>query len=345
MRIAIVNDMQMAVEILRRIVLSAPGHEIAWIAMDGEEAVQRCREDLPDLILMDLIMPVMDGVEATRRIMKETPCAILLVTAAVDRNISQVFDAMGFGALDAVNTPVLGTSGEALGLQALLTKISTIAKLIGKQPASSRVTQKIQWKALSANPPLLAIGASTGGPSAIAKILSALPEKFPVALVIVQHVDQQFTAGLVSWLKDQTALSVALAKEGDRPEVGKALIASTNDHLILTPSFSLSYTPHPEDFPYRPSVDVFFKSVAANCPEKYAAVLLTGMGRDGAEGMMELRRIGWHTIAQDKETSVVYGMPKAAAEMGAATEILPLERIAPSVINLYQKAGIGIVKT
>ena len=334
MRIAIVNDLVMAVEALRRMVLSVPGYEVAWVARDGAEAVEQCAKDTPDLILMDLIMPVMDGVEATRRIVKESPCAILVVTATVTGNSSKVFDAMGHGALDAVNTPVLGTRGEIEGGDALLAKIVTIGRLIGKTGgARPRGSDRKLVAPSDRLPPLVAIGASTGGPKALADVLSRLPHAFEAAVVIVQHVDVQFAPGMAAWLNDQTPLRVRMAFEGAHPEAGTAWLAGTNDHLILTSGLTLSYTSEPRDFPYRPSVDVFYRSLVTHWPRRDVAALLTGMGRDGAEGLKALRRAGWHTIAQDEATSVVYGMPKAAAEMGAAVQVLPIERVAPAIVH------------
>ena len=170
---------------------------------------------------------------------------------------------------------------------------------------------------------------------ALATVLSHLPENFSAAIVVIQHVDVQFSAGLASWLNDQTSLTVKLTFEGCRPEKGTVWIAGTNNHLILTPELKLSYTPEPRSCPYQPSVDVFFNSVSLYWPGKDIGVLLTGMGHDGAEALKALRDAGWHTIAQDEATSVVYGMPKAAAKLGAVTEILPVDRIGPALVEFF----------
>lgn len=334
MRIAIVNDVKMAVETLRRIVSTVPTYEIAWIAWDGAEAVAKCAADPPDLILMDLLMPVMNGAQATHQIMQRSPCAILIVTASVEKNTTQVFEAMGYGALDVVSTPVLGLNGDPTAGHDLLTKIATIAKLIGKSAAKSQ-SNGAKSSSISSlgRPPLVVIGSSTGGPKALATILAHLPATFRAAIVIVQHVDAQFTPGMVDWLNQQTPLSVQLAAQGDRLVAGQVLVAGTNDHLYMRSTLSLGYTPDPSDYPYRPSVDVFFKSVAQQWKERGTAVLLTGMGRDGAEGLQALRQKGWHTIAQNQATCVVYGMPKAAVELGAAIDILPLDAIAPALLG------------
>jgi chemotaxis response regulator CheB len=331
MRIGIVNDVSLAVEALRRVVVSHPGHEVAWVAFDGAEAAARCLADTPDVVLMDLIMPTVNGVEATRRIMRDSPCAILVVTASVEENFSLVFDAMGQGALDAVNTPVLDPRGLRGGGE-LLAKLATIGRLLHR-PARARPVEHTPAPRASTSSPLIAIGASTGGPLALVTVLRALPRDLAAATVIIQHVDVQFAAGLGDWLEEETGKHVALASDG--AEAGKPgiLLAGTNDHLVLRPDGTLAYVAEPIDYPYRPSVDVFFASLVAHWSGPAIGVLLTGMGRDGAEGLLAMRRAGWPTIAQDRETSVVYGMPKAAADIGAAAEVLPLDAVAPAIVR------------
>lgn len=341
MRIAIVNDLPLAVEALRRVVGSVSGYEVAWVATDGEAAVRACVADVPDLILMDLIMPRMDGVEATRLIMQRAPCAILVVTATVGGHATKVFEAMGAGALDAVDTPVLGLSGETAGAAPLLAKIAMLGRLTGRAksraldvPAQGTVDRGEAPGAL----PLVAIGASTGGPAALMRILSRLPQGVPAALAIVQHVDAHFAPGLAAWLSRETGHDVRIARAGDRPAQGMVAMASTNDHLVLTRDTGFAYTAHPADYAYRPSVDVFFHSLIHAWTGPIVAVLLTGMGSDGAQGLLTLRRAGWHTIAQDQATSVVYGMPKAAAALRAAVDILPLDHIAPAIVSAVRSA-------
>jgi two-component system response regulator WspF len=331
MRIGIVNDLPMAVEVLRRTLAAQPEHQIAWVAHDGAAAVERCAADPPDLVLMDLIMPGMDGVEATRLIMSTRPCAILVVTASVGANSSRVFEAMGHGALDAVDTPVLGFGGAAGEPVPLLSKIDTIARLIGKRDPLARGRSSAKFPAVVPAAPenrLVAIGASAGGPSALATVLSGLSADFPACVVIIQHVDAQFAAGMAEWLSRYSALPVHLAKEGGRPTAGTVLLAGTCDHLKLVSGERLEYTPDPREYVYRPSVDVFFHSVCQLWKGEAVGVLLSGMGQDGALGLKAMRERGHHTIAQDQETSAVYGMPKAAAALDAAVDVLPVDRIA-----------------
>jgi two-component system response regulator WspF len=328
MRIAIVNDMRAAAEALRRVVESLPGHTLAWMAADGVEAVAMARRDRPDLILMDLLMPHLDGAEATRQIMATTPCAILVVTATVSGNISLVYDAMGHGALDAVDTPALGPAGEVTGAGPLVEKIGMIAKLVGLPAPGPRAARP---QATATPPRLLAVGASTGGPKALCDLLLPLPHDWNVAVVIVQHVDVAFAPGLATWLTDRTGRLVRVAAEGCQPRAGDVLLAGTNDHLVMAAGGGLAYRAEPRDVFFRPSVDVFFDSVAAHAGKPGVAVVLTGMGRDGARGLAALRQKGWHTIAQDEATSVVWSMPKAAVEAAAAVEVLPVGRM-PAVI-------------
>jgi chemotaxis response regulator CheB len=336
MRIALVNDVVTAVEAMRRVVLSTREHRLAWIAHDGAEALDLCARDTPDLILMDLIMPRMDGVESTRRIMARTPCAIVVVTADVNDHSSRVFEAMGAGALDAVNTPVLEHPGARGSAQDLLAKIETIRKLIGTE----RVRSQSALSPPGARQPahhrgqLIGIGASAGGPTALAKVLAHLPGDFPAPVIVVQHVDAQFTAGLANWLGGHTALRVRLAHDGDRPEAGTALLAGQDDHLLFASPARLAYVCQPLDCAYRPSIDLFFKSANRFWPGDVIGVVLTGMGRDGAEGLRALHRNGHHTIAQDHPSSAAYGMPGAAAELHAASEILALDKIGPRLRNI-----------
>lgn len=336
MRVAVVNDSKLAAESLRKVVADSGRHQIAWIAEDGAEAVQRCAQDRPDIILMDLIMPGMDGVEATRQIMAKTPCAIVVVTASVAGNAAKVFEAMGAGALDAINTPILGLHGDGAGHEALLHKIDVVARLIEAPKRIARVQPTPPpnpCAAPSGCPPLIAIGASTGGPAALQTILTSLPADLGAAVAIVQHVDEQFARSFAEWLNEQTALEVRLAQPGDRPRPGLVLVAGREEHLVMTAGGALEYTPEPADYAYRPSVNVFFESLARHWRGRTVGVLLTGMGRDGGSGLLALRQAGSHTIAQDQASSAIYGMPKAAAELGAAVDILSLTDIGPALLK------------
>jgi two-component system response regulator WspF len=345
MRIGIVNDAAITREALRRVVLSSSEHELAWLAADGAEAIAMARIDRPDLILMDLIMPGIDGVEATRRIMGESPCAILIVTATISGHLSKVYQAMGYGALDAIDTPTLGPLAQASGTALLLHKIEIIGKLVAKPIAPAAPKRDSHLLASQRAPlfqseaplePLIVMGASTGGPNALAEILSNLPKSLDATIIIVQHVDSAFAPGLGQWLSDQARRQVTLAVDGHLVGTRDILLSGTDDHLVMGLDRRLHYTPEPKALSYRPSVDVFFKSLAQNWPSPGVAVLLTGMGRDGAAGLLMLRRSNWRTITQDESSSVVWGMPKAAVDVGAAEEVLPISQIAGAIARLLR---------
>jgi two-component system response regulator WspF len=324
---------------LRRVVTSASAaHSVAWLAADGAQAVAEAARELPDMILMDLLMPGMDGVEATRRIMAESPCPILIVTSVAQSNFQKVFEAMSHGALDAVDTPKLGPDGDLNGASNLLAKIAMVSKLIGKPGLSLLPSPTTRPPARAgAGPPFVAIGASTGGPNAVAALLSAFPKRWDVAVAVVLHMDVEFAPGLARWLSDQSGHVVTTAEPGSRPEPRKVVIAATNDHLVLNAERRFVHSEEPRNLSFRPSADVFFSSLAAHWNGPGVAALLTGMGRDGASGLLALRRAGWFTVAQDEATSIVWGMPRAAVEVGAARKVLPLPEIGPAVVDEINK--------
>jgi len=356
-KIAIVNDLAVACEALRRAIAADPALSVAWIARDGDEAVVQAQRSKPDLILMDLIMPRVNGVEATRQIMRVAPCPILVVTATVSGNAGLVYEALGAGALDAVNTPTFGPGASVQGSDDLLRRIHLIGKRSGVSmaakvaaPAVAPIAPRVVTaqpqpfvtpsnapsitpsipRTASVPPPIIAIGASTGGPRAIADVLRAMPQDLPAAVVIVQHVSVDFVRGFAEWLAVETKRRVELSRPGYEPRAGDVIIAGEDRHMTLCTNGRIEHREEPSTQLHRPAVDEMFASLAANA-RPGVAVLLTGMGRDGAEGLLKLRRAGWHTIAQDEGTSVVWGMPGAAHALGAAVETLPLSAIGAAV--------------
>jgi len=343
-KVAIANDTIIALEALRRTIARDATYELVWSAKDGAEAVALCAANTPDMILMDLQMPGVDGVEATRQIMANSPCAILIVTSSMTLNTSKVFEAMGYGALDVVGTPMFGTDDDdelTMSIAApLLVKMATVTAYIGKggRRGSMRPSRLgTPQPTAPALADLIVIGASTGGPKALAKIFSGLPATCRASVVVIQHIDRKFAQGLASWLNDQTPLAVAVAKAGDRMEPGRILIAGTDDHLLMNRDRTLTYKAVEHVTPYRPSVDVFFKSISMHWPAIGQAVLLTGMGRDGAIGMGLLRKLGWRTIAESAQSCVVYGMPRAAVELDVVTDVLPAGKIASALQQRFVK--------
>lgn len=336
MKIAIVNDLEIARVVLRRVVSSIHECELLWEADNGLKALEMQTVSPVDLIIMDIHMPQMGGVQATRLIMREAPCSILIVTSSVNENVSPVYDALGAGAIDAASTPEVLSDGSLRGDEILIHKINTIRKLVERNVSKPQL--QVESPSVSSSTcqvPLVVVGASTGGPRALVEILSRLPARFPASMVIVQHIDTQFLSGLIEWLDKQTELPVVEAEYGSMPQTETIHVAPTHHHLILNPEGA--FTPlqdHTHSFV--PSVDLFFESVATHWSRPGLALLLTGMGRDGAEGLLSLRKSGWTTLAQDEESSIVYGMPKAAAQLDAAIKILPVHQMADPILAYAQ---------
>lgn len=318
--------------IIKRCLLSTRVYDIVWSTKDGLEAVRRVLGAPPDLLLIDFDLESLPGIDVIKKVTEKTNCAVLVVTENPKKKTSKVFEAMGAGARDVVVLP--GELKPSETRPALLQKVATIGTLLGVAAPNQKTTTSSSLSFNNSVECLLAIGASTGGPAALAGVLNVLPVDFPAAIVIIQHLDEQFSSGFCNWLKSQTKLPVRIAKENEPPAVGQVLLSGRSDHLVLKQNGILHYTAHPVDYPYRPSVNEFFESITEYWNGRCVGVLLTGMGKDGATGLLSLHNKGYHTIAQDAKSSVVYGMPKAAAELSAASEILALNDIGSRVIEL-----------
>jgi two-component system response regulator WspF len=348
MRIAVVNDLRMAQEVLKAAVGKIPGASVAWTAADGAQACALCVKDRPDLILMDMVMPVMDGAVATARIMRECPCPVLVVTSTIEGNLDLVYDALSAGAVDAVQTPSAASLSAPGGLDALIRRIMLVKSLhapsaagggtaasasVPPCPRDGLTVQGAPGGTTGGIRDLLAIGSSTGGPQALATVLSAIPRGALPPTLIVQHIDPGFAPGLAQWLAGVTGHDVRAGLPGDELVAGRALVAACDQHVVLGGTRMLARD-EPRECLFRPSVDVLFCSLASDRSHHGTAVLLTGMGRDGAAGLLQLRQAGWRTIAQDEATSAVWGMPGAAVAMGAAERVLPVERIGPAISSV-----------
>jgi two-component system, chemotaxis family, protein-glutamate methylesterase/glutaminase len=334
---------------LVEIVRAHPDLELVGEAEDGKRALELCQELRPDVVTLDMMMPVMSGLSATEFIMAYCPTPILIVSASTNRGeLFRTYDALAAGAIEALEKPNgFEPPGEweakFVAAVKLISRIKVIThprarnSLFGKTPAARQyesasfvVHQPIQ---------LIAIGASTGGPSAIYEILRALPKDFPVPILIVLHIGKPFDAAFAEWLDGLSNIHVRLASSGEPlPSVGQGcvIMAPPDKHLILE-NRKLFLTDGPERNFCRPSVDVLFQSLASEMGPKIAACLLTGMGRDGAQGLLDIRRRGGMTIAQDEATSVVFGMPKEAIALDAAERVLPIEQIAPTLVDIVAR--------
>ena len=339
MRIGIISERAREANALHRTVSVDPAHHVIWTAHGDTCPVSLCAADTPDLILMGVPGTATQDGQVIRRIMAGSPCPILIVTDSVAGNAAAVFDAMGQGAFDVVDVPALASQNPETGAAVLLSRIVTVERLAGQKPRAATNGARRSTSARGTRADVLvAIGASAGGPAAVATVLKGLPEDLSAGVVIVQHVDDEFVAGIVKWLAEESGKPISLAVEGKQVCAGDIVVAGASAHLAVKADGRLGYTREPRDCAYQPSVDVFFHSAARHWPGAVIGVLLTGMGKDGAHGLKALRDSGHPTIAQDQTSSAVYGMPKAAAALNAAVDIRPLSRIAGRVTELISRS-------
>lgn len=341
-RVLIADDSMLVRVVLRDILARDAGIEVVGEVQDGRQALAETCRLRPDLVIMDIVMPVMDGLDAVKEIMATCPTPILILSGKVDPQDSRsAFNAIRLGALDVLEKPqgVAGDGYERIG-EELLARVRSLARVKvihhfrrggpltsvpvpSPQPAGSRK--------------ILAIGSSTGGPKVVMRLMKELSPDLDARVLIVQHIANGFADGFAEWLDRESGFRVRIARHGDPLEKGVALVAPNSVHLevvdervTLTDSEPLNCC--------KPAVDALFRSLARpGVAGRVAAVLLTGMGRDGAEGMAALHKLGAWTIAQDEATSIVFGMPKAAIDLGAVDQTLPIGEIAPAVTRLFQR--------
>jgi two-component system chemotaxis response regulator CheB len=341
-RVLVVEDSLTVRKRLLEVFALDPGLEVVGEAADGKTATELCHRLRPDVVTLDMNMPVMDGLRATEYIMAYCPTPILVVSASTNRGeLFRTYDALAAGALDVLEKPLGGEASEEWERRLVATvKLISRIKVITHPRARWSAPPLAPARRGSSPPPAslrcIAIGASTGGPAALAKILGALPADFPIPILLVIHIGTLFAPALAEWLDAQSNLDVRHAIAGEPlPCVGSGCVvmAPPDRHLVLAHG-RLLLTRDPERHSCRPSVDTLFESLVQGTPNKTLACLLTGMGRDGAAGLLALRRAGAMTIAQDSQSSVVYGMPREAAALGAADQILSLDAIASTLVAL-----------
>ncbi|PLX96826.1 MAG: chemotaxis response regulator protein-glutamate methylesterase [Desulfuromonas sp.] len=335
-RLLIADDSSLTRTVLRDLLSRDPEIQIVAEVENGLTAVQKTAELRPDLIIMDVIMPVMDGLTAVAEIMADIPTPILVLSANIDPSDSlNAFNAIRLGALDVMAKPE-GIVTEAFNEVAaqLIARIKELARV--------RVIHHFrrQRETLLPTPPpdgqhrILAIGASTGGPKAILHLLKALPADIGASILIVQHISSGFAPGFAAWLHQESDLTVRIAQEGEILQPGIALVAPNHRHMVVQKGRIHLNDAVPRNC-CRPSVDVLFESLATHdLAPSVVALLLTGMGRDGAAGMAALYRRGAHTIAQNETSCAVFGMPKSAISLNAAHQVLSLEEIPAAVTRL-----------
>lgn len=336
-QILIVDDSALLRSILKNLFQNESDLLLAGEATHGQGALFAAKEISPDLIIMDIDMPVMDGLEATRRIMQEAPTPVLVMANGLTPE--GIRAAIGAGAADAMAKPSIDQFNEPLFLAEFLARVRTLARKRRSVPASSgagnqRAPASGQTSGTDerSSYKLVVMGSSTGGPAAVKTILTRLPADFPLGIILVQHMESGFMEGFVRWLDETTPLSVRIARHREVIQPGSVHISPTDIHLKIRWN-RLSLENGPRVLNQKPSVDLLFESAAAEYRERVIGVLLTGMGRDGAQGCLSIVGKGGITIVQDQPTSAIYGMPRAAVELDAATKVLPLEEIAPELMR------------
>ncbi len=331
---------------LTRIINDTPGMRVIGEAKDGLEALALVTLLKPDVVSMDIRMPRIDGLEATRRIMAECPTPVVVVSGLVEQDVELSFQALEAGALAVVEKPPSRDNPTFADKQRQLIKtliamseVSVVRRSPYLNSDSEATKQRPPTRPLSVKPEIIAIGASAGGPSALSTILSELPISLDVPIVVAQHIPQEFVAGLARWLDKVTPLKVGVTTDGLVLKPGVVNLSLGTAHLTVVRKGNHLVAKLIEDqgaYRYQPSVDVLFKSVAEVCGAAAVGVMLTGMGEDGAAGLLAMRQAGARTLAQDEATSTVFGMPGSAIERGAVEKVLPLKNIAATLMRLLQ---------
>ncbi len=344
-KVLVVDDSVVMRSVLARMLKGTPRIQICGFAKDGAEAVEKAKQLEPDVITLDIEMPVLDGIAALKQIMRERPCPIIMVSSMTYHGAQITLDALSAGAFDYIPKEELCRATTSLHIRhVLLDRIEAAARSplspcrrrlvpnaspgwIQRSPSALSQTQPV--------PKIITMGASTGGPKALEDILTALPGDFPVPVVVVQHMPPGFTAPFARRLDGLCEVRVHEARQGEPLEFGTVYIAPAGKHLTVftsTRSPCLCVSDFPSDTLHKPSVDVTMLSVAHIFGRHSLGVILTGMGNDGLRGMTAIYESGGITIGQDEATSAVYGMPRACAEHGALQKVLPLDSIADEIL-------------
>jgi len=337
-RVLVVEDSPLMCKILTTVMNSDPQILVVGVANNGKEAVELVPPLKPDIITMDMDMPVMDGFEATKQIMAYHPTPILIVSSSVFRlGMEKVFKAISHGALDVIDKSDLELVGDKKSGEALISKIKFLTSVrVMDQPIvklrNERPVVDLKTSRKKVSDKIVALVASTGGPQALLKILKRLPEDFPCGIVIVQHITNGFLSGLVDWLTKECKIKIKIGEDSEEIRPGVAYIAPDNFHMRVAEGGKISLSNEPPNAGHRPSGDVLLESVARTYGKGSVGAILTGMGRDGAMGMKMIKQFQGSTIAQSEKSCVVFGMPNVAIEMNVIDKVLPLERIAEEIV-------------
>jgi two-component system chemotaxis response regulator CheB len=346
-KVLIVDDSLVVREFLQHLLTSDPDIQVVGMAGDGDEAVQLVHRMKPDVVTMDIHMPKMDGYQAIRKIMETHPVPVIIVSSSWDpQEVGNSFRAMEAGAVAALVKPQgpghpdhANAAKELIQTVKLMSEVKMVRRWVrpSRDPATPAFQPPLAIRPKPSEFDILVLGASTGGPPVLQTILFRLPKDLPVPIVIVQHIAQGFVQGLLEWLNQTTGFPMHLASHGERLLPGHVYFAPDGHHIGVEADGQAMLSIDPPENGLRPSVSFLFRSVARNFGSKAIGVLLTGMGKDGAEELRLMRNRGAITFAQDQASSVVHGMPGEAVKLDAAVHVLSPEGIAESLRNLIGK--------
>lgn len=341
-RVLVADDSQTVRLMLCHMLEMDPDIKVVGTAGDGREAIEQVAALDPDLVTMDVNMPVMDGLSAIEHIMAYNPVPVLVVSSVVDKeNTANAARALGAGAVDVISKPTPKTLDEfndvAADLRAKIKLLSRVRVITHPRARLLNHPHDFQPVPRSAGAmegqKLVAIGSSTGGPQALQNILCSLPGNFNAGVVIVQHIAKGFTEGLIEWLSGSCKLKVIMGSDGHRIQKGEAVIAPDGIHMIVSKGGFINLVERQMPGPHKPSIDVLLESVADAYGKDTIGVILTGMGRDGAQGMKAIHDQGGHTIAQDENTSVIFSMAKEAIKLGGIERVAPLSDVSRLIMK------------
>lgn len=340
-KVLVVDDSLFMRNLISDMLTEEPGITIAGTAQNGLEALKKIAELKPDVVTLDLQMPVMDGQTTLKNIMKENPTPVVMVSAFTKKDADVTLDCLRNGAVDFVEKPSGPVSMDINAVKDLLiAKVRTAAKAKTKKPAEARTTPNKNIAPSKTIKKAVVIGASTGGPSALEEVLAKIPADLPAIILVVQHMPKIFITSLAERLSKNCAISVKEGEEGESPKAGTAYLAPGERHMLVqkkagNTSITLMDTPPVNGT--KPSIDTTMESASAAFGKNTIGVILTGMGSDGKEGMARIKKQGGKTICQDKSTSVVFDMPNSTIKSGNADHILPIGSIADEITKLVQE--------
>jgi two-component system chemotaxis response regulator CheB len=351
-RVLVVEDSLSIRRRLVEILTADPELQVVGEAEDGKTAIELCQAMRPDVVTLDMMLPIVSGLAATEYIMAHCPTPVLIISASTNRGeLFHTYDALAAGAVEALDKPT-GEEPDGEWEKQLISTVKLVARIrvithprgkLRSRKSEPPLSSRVEISQPSSSIRLIAMGASTGGPGAALEILEGLTSDFPVPILFVIHIGRTFAVSLADWLDGRSPLRVAFARDGERlpaPGQGRVILAPADHHLVVEDG-RLRLTKDAERHSCRPSIDVLFESIARELGGESVACLLTGMGRDGAEGLLAIHQAGGTTLAQDEATSVVYGMPREAARLGASQHVLPLREIAPVLTRLASGSKSG----